>query len=510
MSLTETPWVAQAGYPVLATLQLLPLAALALVLAVRRHRWARILAASAAVAELGVAIDLFRRFDASQAGLQLAERVELLPALTYHAAVDGMAVPFVLLTALLALLVVVYGSVRGLAPAPRFLAAVLAVEGALMGMFTTVDLLWFLLLSAVELTLVGYMMWFWATSPQKDLMLTRFLQFMGTGLLLLAAGTFLLGWSHADASAGVWSFNVVDLVRVPVAAPLQPVLFFVLFYAFAIRIPLFPLHGWLPLAAEHGNIAVGPVFLLGLKTGVYGLLRFVLPVVPEAVTRWHGYVAAFALVGIFYAALLALLQQNLRRLLAYAVVSHTGVLAIGLFSLSQLAFQGAVVLSLDLGLAIAGLLFMTGFVYRRTRTTLLHRLGGLFDRIPVIGIAFLVAGLSIIGMPGTPGFDAAHLMLEAAIDRFGALMTIAAALGNVAAAGFLLWAFQRAFLAPPRQDVPRPVIEPASLMERAIAVTLVAVLLGTGFYSEPWLRTTDRAFVALAALYEGPAEATGH
>jgi NADH-quinone oxidoreductase subunit M len=510
VTLPEIPWAAQAAYPLLATLQLLPIAGLALVAALRGTGLALGAGLATVALELGVALDLFRRYDPTQAALQLAEQLDILPPLVYHAAVDGMAVAFVLLTALLTLLLVVYGAVRGLRPVPRFLAAVLAAEAALVGMFTTVDLLWFVLLSALELVLVGYLLWRWATSPQKDLMFARYLQFMGTSLLLLAAGTFLLGWSHAGATGGTWTFNLRELAAVPVPAGVQSIVFFLLFYGFAIRIPLFPLHGWLPLAAEHGNIAIGPVFLLGLKTGVYGLLRFVLPVLPEAVLRWHGYVVAFAVAGVFYAAVLALLQQNLRRLLAYAVVSHTSVLVIGLFSLSQLAFQGAVVLSLDFGLAIAGLLFMTGFVYRRTRTTLLPRLGGLFDRIPVIGVAFLVAALSIVGMPGTPGFDAAHLMLEAAIDRFGAFVTIAAALGNVAAAGFLLWAFQRAFLAPPREGVEMPVIERASPMERALAVTLVAVLLGTGFYSEPWLRLTDRTLAPIAALYGEGTDGPGH
>jgi len=510
VSIGEVHWSLQAGYPVLAVLQLLPLAALVLALAVRAERLLLTVGVVAAALELGVAADVYRLYNPDVTGFQLAERVDLAPALAYHVAIDGIAVPFILLTTLLALLTVVYGSVRGLVPTSRFLAAVFAVEGALMGMFTTVDLLWFVAVSAVELVLVGYLLWRWATSPQKDLMFTRFLQFMGTGVLLLVAGTFLLGWNHADATGGHWSFAVQDLAAVPVAGPMQSVVFFLLFYGFAIRIPLFPLHGWPPLAAEHGNIAVGPVFLLGLKTGTYGLLRFVFPVLPEAVLHWHRYVVAFAVAGIFYAALLALMQQNLRRLLAYAVVSHTSVLVIGLFSLTQAAFQGVIVLSLDFGLAIAGLLFMTGFVYRRTRTTLLPRLGGLFDRIPIIGIAFLVAGLSIIGMPGTPGFDAAHLMLEAAIDRFGALVTIAAALGNVAAAAFLLWAFQRAFLAPRRDGAPAQDIEPASLMERAIAVTLIAVLLGAGFYSEPWLRITDRSLAPLAALYGEPAGGAEH
>ncbi len=280
--------------------------------------------------------------------------------------------------------------------------------------------------------------------------------------------------------------------------------FYLLFYGLAIRTPLFPLHGWLPQIAEHGNIAVGPALLLGLKVGIYGMLRFVFPLMPEAVAQWSGYVVGFATAGIFYAATLALLQVNLRRLLAFAVVSHTSILVIGLFSLGTSAFQGAVMLSVDFGLAIVGLLMMTGLVYRRTGTTLLPQLGGLFDAIPLIGMAFFVAGLSIVGMPGTPGFDAAHLMLESAITRFGALVTIAAALGNVAADGFVLWAFQRAFLAQ-AADPTSPAIAPAMGLERLIGATLILALLGAGFYSEPWIELVDAPLEALSGRF-GPVQ----
>jgi NADH-quinone oxidoreductase subunit M len=275
-----------------------------------------------------------------------------------------------------------------------------------------------------------------------------------------------------------------------------------LFYGMAIRTPLFPLHGWLPLVAEHGNVAVAPTLLLGLKVGIYGMLRFVFPLMPEAVLAWHQFVVAFAVVGIFYAALMAMMQQNLRRLLAFAVVSHTGLVVIGLFSLSQQAFEGSVILSVTFGLAIASLLFTTGLIYHRTRTALLPKLGGLFDQIPLIGAAFLVASLAIIGMPGTPGFDAAHLVLEAAIERFGALLTIAAALGNVAAAGFLLWAFQRAFLARQSEGFPARPVARATPPELLVTGLVLVVLLGAGFYSEPWLALIDQPLKSLGDLYE--------
>ncbi len=501
MNFTELHWSAHAGQPLLGVLQLLPLLAAVAMITFRQSTRVVHIGLALVVAELFLAIYLYAGYDPSNPAMQFAERLALPGPLDYHAAVDGVSVLFILLTALISLLVTVYGPVRGLGPAWRLMALVFAVESTLMVMFTTMNLMWFVVISAIQLGLIGAVLGRWATSPDKDMALNRYNQFMGTGVLLLLIGTLMLGWGHTHDSGGRWAFDLFELSRLQVEPAFQTLVFFLLFYGLAIRTPLFPLHGWLPLVAEHGNIAVAPTLLLGLKVGLYGLLRFVFPLLPEAVQEWHLYVAGFAVVGIFYAALMAMLQQNMRRLLAFAVVSHTSLLVLGLFSLDHLAFQGSVMLSVTFGLALATLVFMTGLVFRRTKTTQLGKLGGLFDHIPFVGIAFLVAGLSIIGMPGTPGFDAAHLVLEASIHRFGGLVTIAAALGNVLAAGFLLWAFQRAFLAPAKIERPQGEIQRITGPELLVAGMVVFVLLGAGFYTEPWLALIDKPLSGLSALY---------
>ncbi len=500
MVMQEIPWATQIDFPILATMQLLPLAAMVLLLVVRkREKLLFPIAFAAALLELLFSVELYQALDHSSSAFQFGESLQLFGPLAYHAAVDGVSVLFVMFTALLALLVVIYGEVRTFPPKGLFLSTVFAVEAALVSSIVSIDLLWFVVVSALQLLPVSYLLYKWSTSPAKDEAVTRFVQFMGSGLLLLLGGVLMLGWQYADSNGGQWSFDLYDLARQPVAAGSQSVIFFLLFYGLAVRIPLFPLHGWLPKVAEHGSVAVAPVFLIGLKVGIYGIFRFVLPLLPEAVMQWHLYVIAFAVAGVFYAALLAITQINLRRLLAFAVISHSGILIIGLFSLSHLAFQGTLILSINFGLAGAGLLFMTGMIFRRTRTTLLRQLGGLFETIPLIGITFFVAGLSIVGMPGTPGFDAAHLILEASMHRYGALVTIAAALGNVVAAGFLLWAFQRAFLAAKPEGMHK--LEPVNRAEILLASIVLVSLLGAGFYSEPLLELVDMSLVNLSELY---------
>jgi NADH-quinone oxidoreductase subunit M len=501
--MTEILWNQQSPYPILTLLQGLPFLGLIFMLLIGRRRSAPYFAIVIASFVLLLAVDLYRRFDPSLSTMQFGEHVGIFGAFAYHAAADGLTVAFVLLTAVLSLIMVVYVPARRLASQNQVLALLFAVESILMSLLVTVDLLWFLLMSALQLVPIAYLVWRWTSSPEKDLALSRFLQFMSAGLILLLGGILMLGYHHASVT-GYWSFDLFDLSKVRVGAETRSIVFFLLFYGLAIRTPLFPLHGWLPIIAHRGSIALAPVFLLGIKTGVYGMLRFVFPLVPEAILEWHQYVVAFAVAGIFYAALLAMLQWNVRRLLAFAVVSHTSILIIGLFSLEHEALLGAVILAANYGLAIAGMLVMVGLVHRRTRTTRMDKLGGLFDRIPIIGVTFLLAGLAIIGMPGTPGFDGIHLMLEASIMHFGALITIAAALGNVAAAGFLLMAFQRVFLSSSKERNSLE-IERTTKMEWLLASLILLTLLGVGFFTETWLELIDKSLAQISANFDSVA-----
>ncbi len=498
-------WHTQLSFPILATMQLLPFAGL-LILRFAGNRSAALSALAITTIEMLLAIYLYLQYNQDITAFQFGEFLNIYGPLDYHAAVDGISVLFLLLTNFLVLIVSLYGPIRGLTPQNRFQTTVLGTQACLVAMFVTLNLLWFVFISFIQFILLGYLLWRWATSPNKDTAFTRYLQFMGSGLLLMIIGTLLLGWQYAEIH-NVWSFDLLDLQDSPILPVYQGWIFFLLFYGLAVRIPLFPFHGWLPLAVEHGTVAVAPILLLGLKTGIYGILRFVYPLLPDAVMEWQIFLLVLAVAGILYAALLAMMQDNLRRLLAYAVISHTGIVMIGLLSLHPLAFQGSMLLTINFGLAIAGLFFMTGLIFQRTGTTRLTQLGGLFDHMPVVAIAFLIAGLAIVGMPGTPGFDAAHLVMEGSIKSFGTLVTIGAALGNVMAAGFLLWAFQRIFLSQ-AENTNLSIKTTATLStEVLIAGIIITALLGLGFYSEPWLDLIDKSLQPLNELYSTQ---TGH
>ncbi|MEO5346663.1 MAG: NADH-quinone oxidoreductase subunit M [Magnetococcus sp. YQC-9] len=473
----------------LGWLQLLPVAGALGLLFVRRDFSAWTIALVTGLGELLLSLRLLQLYDPASPGWQWLTRIPVADWLIQLSGADGTTVLFVLLTALLTLLVLLYGGlVRRFTPLPRFFAVVLACEAALIGQFAALDLLWYTLMAALHTGFIGYLFSTWSLSTDERLATHRYYQFMGVSLLLILAATLMLGWHHAELTGGQWSFELPVLLRDERSPYLQSVLFYLLFYGLAIRLPIFPLHGWLPHVMEHGTVASAMVLLLGLKTGIYGMLRFLFPLFPDAVWHWHSYVIVVAAVGILYSALLALVQKNLRKLLAYAVISHTGILMIGLFSLHAHAFQGSIMLTGSFGVAITTLMLMAGIVHQRTRNLGFERLGGLFTPLPLVGIAFLIAGLSVVGMPGTPGFDAVHLLLEAAIERFGALVTVLAALGNVAAAACLLWAFQRAFLAAPAPSAP-PLLSMARAtpVETGLAALLIALQLVSGFYADPWL-----------------------
>ncbi|HPE72069.1 MAG TPA: NADH-quinone oxidoreductase subunit M, partial [Candidatus Competibacter sp.] len=433
--------------------------------------------------------------------MQFVERFEVLPWLGVHLGVDGLSVLFLPLTALLTLFVILYAQPHRQERPGAFVGSVLALEAALMGMFTALNLLQFWIFALAEAIPATVLIAHYGTSPGRNRAAWQFARSMLGGLAMLLAGIVLLAWNHAGAADGVWSFDLPALLATPVPEGRQSLIFILLFAGLAVRLALFPLHAWLPIVAKHGTVAAGMMFLVGAKVGIYALLRFVLPLLPAAARQWDAAIVALGLAGMLYGALLAFIRTDLRRLLAFAVISHTGALVAGLFSLTASGFKGGLLLSLNLGLAAAGLFIVAGLLYRRLGTTRFHRLGGLFDAAPLLGLTFLVVVLGSIAMPGTPGFEAAHLALEGVFESYGWGVAIVAASGNVLAAGYLLWAYQRIFLARNPKGVTLPLVDLRS-RELIVAGLLCAVLIGVGLYADPWIETISEAVEQVARVFE--------
>lgn len=468
---------------------------------VRSSRLAFWLGLAGAGLELGFAVKLLLNFKTDTPGFQFVEKLSSMPFLPYHLGVDGISLLFVLLTALLSLLVLFYGEMVHEEPAGPYVASIFAFETVLMGLFLSIDFLGFWYASLLELIPVVFILHRFGVGAEKNKAIVDYIRYMAGGLGLMLAGISILAWHSADMNKQ-WSFALNDLLMTPHDGVLQSIVFVLLFYGLGVRMAFFPFHAWLPLVARHGTLATVCIFLVGLKVGIYALLRFVLPILPQAVDAWKDFVVGLAILGIFYGALQALMQINLRKLLAYAAISHSGMLVIGVFCLNLQGFEGSLLSAINFGAAASGLFFVTAVLYKSTGTAYLPRLGGMFDAMPLLGLTFLLAALSTMGMPGTPGFDAAHLMLEGALETYEWPVSLMVAGGSVLSAAFLLWAFQRAFLAERKDAALHPKEFKLSLQELLLVGTLCSLLLGMGFYSEPWLKIVEASLSYLAEQYE--------
>lgn len=499
----ELSWSSQAAFPVLSLLLWLPaLGAVAARYLPRDAAGAYRIALAVSLASLAATFYLLLRFDDVHQGMQFAEHLGSGWS-NYHLGVDGISLLFLPLAAGLGFLALLHGHNAAGTPPRQYSAAVLASQAASTGLLASQDMLLFWLASAAETAAALYLLWRWRAGAAAPAM-GRCAQMLGGALALLLAGVLLLGWRQAE-NTGSWSFDWADLAASHAPPGEQTAVLFLLLFAVGLRMPLFPLHGWLAPVVQHaGPLAIAPVFLAGIKTGVYVLLRWVLPVLPQALNRWDAYLVPVAVVGIFYGALLALVQLHLGRLLAFAVVSHGAALLLGVLTLDREGLAGTLLMTIDTGVASAGLLLVCGQIQHRTGTVLLPRLGGLYDHLPALGLTFLVASLTLMAMPGTPGFDAAHLLLEGTLEVHEWGVTVALASGNVLTAGFLLWAFQRTFLGQRRigrHQPHTPVTPVETLMAALLSISLLA-----GFYTHPWLELIDANLPGLLRAYPAPAE----
>ncbi len=478
---------------IITSLLLLPIGIIALLTLLRAHAMNRPVAILGAVLSFALVGRLYFALEQSAAH-QITESL-----LGVELVVDGLSLLFMASTALITLLLVLNSISRSVNSPALLRIGLFAAQSAMMGLFSTTNLLGFILLLLVQTIIVGMIMWHWSRSPEKEAALTRYYQFMAVSLLLLSGGAFVAAWSAG--SSGL-SFDLPTLLSRPLDTSTQALVFFALFYGFAIRTPIFPFHGWLIPAVQQGDIVFGPTLLLGAKVGIYGLLRFVLPLAPDAVQQWSPFAVALSVFGVFYAAILAMMQRNLRGLAGYAVLSHTSVIIVGIFTLHPLALKGSVMLSVTYGLAITALFLVISHIHARTHTTNLDRLGGLFSVLPFSAILFGMGSLALAGMPGTPGFDAIHLVLEGGVEHFGALVTVATALGNVVVAAFLLRAFQQAFLGETSTQPSER--NHTAWLERLVVVLMIMTLVGTGFFVAPWLELIAAPMEQLAAAFIEP------
>ncbi|CAN5326583.1 NADH-quinone oxidoreductase subunit M [soil metagenome] len=445
--MSEIAAAEQIGFPILSTLVFVPVVTIIALGFVRSERALRRVALIGALVVLGLSLLLVAGFRRGVSDFQFAEQVPWVEAIgvSYHLAVDGVSVLFVPLTALLAVVVMLssWSSVRYQPKA--HLMAVLAFETAAIGVFTAVDLILFFVFWELMLIPTYVLIKVWGDGPQRGRAAQRYVLSMLSGSAGLLVGFILLGVSHRSApgSGGALSFDLLVLMDSAVPAGTQTAVFFLLAFAFALKAPMFPFHSWMPVTLLEGPIGMA-VFLAGLKMGVFGFLRFVLPLAPDAFSAWSWLIGVLGVVAVLYGALIALVQINLRRLLAFASISHVGLAMLGLSSLNAPGLQGALFLILNLGLVSTGMLLVAGFIHQRVGSTDLPALGGMAQRTPALAVFALVACLGAVGLPGTSGFPGEFLILLGAFRAYGWLASIAVTTVILAAAYVLVF-FERSF-----------------------------------------------------------------
>lgn len=478
--------------PLLSFLIFLPVAG-ALVLWLLPARLARGLTALVMLAVLALASAVMLAFDPSGPRFQLVERALWVASLDVHyqVGVDGLSVLFLPATALLFLgsLVACWNSVR--AAARLHYCLLLLLQGATLGIFCALDTVLFFVFWELTLLPIYLLLARWGATPGSARAAARyFLIMLAGGVPLLLAFVLLAG---SQPAAG---FDLPALLTAPLARPLQYAVFLLFLVGFGVKVPLVPLHTWLPefaLAAPGSLTAL----LVGLKLGAYGLVRFAVPLAPEAAQDLHWLLAGLGTLTLLYGAVGILAQSNLRVGLAYASICHVGLAVLGLASFSAQGVQGAVSLLLSFSVATGGALLLLEFLRQRTGSTDIHSLGGAAKTMPLLASGFLICGLAGVGMPGTSSFPGEFLLILAALhSHTGAGMAALFGLA-IAAAGFLAL-YRKAFFGPVVRSEVRDA-EDLRPREWAVLVILIFLVGAIGLYPQPWLEVVRPAAEAWAA-----------
>lgn len=473
----------------LTAIVFLPLAgAVVIAIALRNYAHARIFAAAIAVVDFILAIIAFAAYDTGAGGIQLVDRFSnWIPglgddgfAVQYLLGIDGLSAPLVLLTGLLGL-VAVLASWHIQLRVREYFIWLLALQTGVMGVFTSLDFLLFFLFWELELIPMFFLIAIWGSDPKskREYSAMKFLIFTILGSAFMLVGILVL----------FFSTGTFDMTKLPdgiqATSLLLPkvVVFALLFVGFAVKLPLWPLHTWLPDAHTDAPTA-GSVILAGvlLKMGGYGMFRVSVSMFPDVAQDAAWLLAAAGVINVIYGAIVVMRQTDLKRLIAFSSISHMGFVMIGLASVvgvdgvvSPLGLTGAAMQMFTHG-TITGLLFLlVGMVYDKAHTRYIPDLGGLAKRMPFAAVALLVAGLASLGLPGTSGFVAELLIFLGAFKPM-AVPTAIAAFGVVLAAGYILWTIQRVMFGPIKERF-ADITDVSGIQYVPIALLVIAIIV---------------------------------
>jgi len=480
------------NYHLLSVILWLPLVgAVAIALIPKRlEHQAKVAGLFVSLAAFVLSIGILQRFDNAEAGFQLVERSSWIPAwgISYALGIDGISLWLVLLTTFLTPLVLLsaWNSVHKHVNA--YVVAMLALEFGMIGSFLATDLLLFYVFFELMLVPMYLIIGVWG-GPRRIYAAIKFFLFTIAGSLFMLVAILYLVFVVKGAS-GPPTFNIVDLYGLAIPMKTQALLFFAFALAFAIKVPLFPFHTWLPDAHVEAPTG-GSIILAGvlLKLGTYGFLRFVLPFFPEATYKYAPVLATLAVIGIVYGALVAWVQPDMKKLVAYSSVSHLGFCVLGIFAVTQTSIEGSILQMVSHGLSTGALFLLVGVIYDRRHTRMLADFGGLAKSMPIYSTIFVIVAFSSAGLPGLNGFVGEYLIL---VGSFKTLpwYTVVAASGVILAALYLLWLVQRVFFGPLDKEENKNLPD-MKWNELAAVIPLLVFIVWIGVYPNTFLKKME-------------------
>lgn len=426
--------------------------------------------------------------------------------ISYHIGIDGISLLLVLLTTFLMPITILsaYDSIQ--TRVKGFMIALLLMETGMVGVFVSLDLFLFYIFWEAMLIPMYLLIGIWG-GERRIYAAIKFVLFTMLGSLLMLVAILVL-YRIGNEQLGFYTTNYLELTRIVVAPQVQTWLFLAFALSFAIKVPLFPFHTWLPDAHVEAPTA-GSVILAGvlLKMGGYGFLRFCLPLFPHATAQFIPLIVALAVIGIIYGALVAMVQTDMKKLVAYSSVSHLGYVVLGIFALSVQSVSGGVIQMVNHGLSTGALFLLVGFIYDRTHTRQIADYGGLAASMPRYAVVFIIVTLASIGLPGLNGFVGEFLIIVGSYQT-QPVGAVVAALGVILSAVYLLWLVQRVFFGA--KVVPgagsgsedEPVLSDLNRREWAVILPILVMIVVLGVYPRPFLNRIEPSVENLIHTYE--------
>lgn len=447
-------------------------------------------ALAVAIADFLLSLQLYADFDATTAAMQFTMNIPWIESwgISYHVGLDGISLLLYIMTTMLTAIAILasFGVTKHV---KEYMMAMLALSTGMLGVFISLDFFLFYVFWEFQLVPMYLIIGVWG-GPRRIYAAVKFFIYTAVGSLLMLVAIFWI-YFHFHESTGIFTTDIMLITqKVNLDMVQQKWLFCAFFLAFAIKVPMFPFHTWLPDAHVEAPTA-GSVILAGvlLKMGTYGFLRFNLPLFPLASVEFLPYVCGLAVIGIIYGALVAMVQEDLKKLVAYSSVSHLGFVMLGIFAFNHYGLQGALLQNINHGITSGALFLLVGMIYDRRHTRLIKDFGGLAKVIPVYTVCFMIMTLSSVGLPGTNGFVGEFLVL---LGIFQSEMTFAiiATSGVIFAACYMLWMFQRVMFL----KITNPENEKLTDMtprELCTIIPLIIFVFWIGFYPKPFTKTFD-------------------